>query len=217
MLKKLNKKIKLQFKKDEDSGKILQAQNLNLKSFKCPQCNHIIHLNENQIQEKILECPICHQQNLLKLPSETLEKKQTLPYLNGMFSQLDKNAVILGSILLFASLVSFFVSSSSSFKITLTLVIIGVIILSFVVEKQKDISLKVTIGVILFIIFLYFITGTEIEMFLILIFIGVSIMKILLDEYLPTVLKMRMNIFISAFFIIFMYFVIKRIINVINI
>jgi hypothetical protein len=213
----VSNKIRLQFKKDENSVEKLQTQNSYLKSFKCPQCSHVIHLNENQIQEKILECPICHQQNLLKLPSGTSKKKQTLSYLNGTFSQLDKNAVILGLILLFASLVTFLVSPYISFKMTLTLVIIGVIISAFVVEKQKDISLKVAVCIILFIIFLYFITGAEIEIFLILIFIGVSIVKILLDEYLPHILKMRMYLFLSAFFVIFMFFVIKRIINVVNI
>jgi len=213
----LRKKNRLIFKKDSNPDEHPPSENSNLKSFKCPRCDHIIVLDENQRQQKVLRCPICGQDNMLKASLDSMEKKQAISYFDSLLSQLDRNAVIIGTILLLFGLITLYIAPPVSYKINLTIIIIGVIISSFVVDKQQDISLKIVVGVILFILFLYLLTGTDVEMFLILIFIGVSIVKLLLDEYLPSVLKMRMNLFLTVFFIIFMILVIKRIINVVNI
>jgi hypothetical protein len=205
------------FKKDSNPDEHPPSENSNLKSFKCPRCGHIIVLDENQRQQKILRCPICGQDNMLNASLDSMEKKQAISYFDSLLSQLDRNAVIIGTILLLFGLITLYIATPVSYKINLTIIIIGVIISSFVVDKQQDVSLKIVVGVILFILFLYLLTGTDVEMFLILIFIGVSIVKLLLDEYLPSVLKMRMNLFLTVFFFIFMILVIKRIINVVNI
>jgi|WetSurMetagenome_2_1015567.scaffolds.fasta_scaffold192304_2 hypothetical protein len=196
---------------------MLSAQPTNQKAFRCPRCGHIIFLDDNQLDEKILRCSDCNQQNLLKIPSGSSKKKPPFISFNSVFSQLDKNAVYVGLLLFLVSIISFLIATPGSFKITLTLIILAVIISSFIVDKQQDITFKITVGIILLILVLFFITGAEIEMFLILIFIVVSLVKILLDEYLPYILKVRMNLFLSVFFVIFLYFMIKRIINVINI
>jgi hypothetical protein len=188
-----------------------------MKSFKCPSCNSIVQFNDNIIPNTVLQCPVCGQYSILKSPLGLSEKKQSESDRNPLFSKLDNNAVILGLILIFFSIVSILVSSSITFKIDITLILLGLIILLFVFEKPQNFSFKLTLCFIFFIIFLFFITGTNVELFLILIFPGVAIMKILLDKYLPESLKLRMNIALSTFFIIFMIIVIKRIINVVNI
>jgi hypothetical protein len=86
----------------------------------------------------------------------------------------------------------------------------------FLIEKN-NISVKITFGTVIFIILLSLATGTDLEIFLNLIFLGLLITKIVIDNYLPSSLKIRMNIIISAFFIIFIMLVIKRIINVVSI
>jgi hypothetical protein len=198
--------------------RLLFNKDAKMNSYKCPRCNSIININNNDVlSNSVLLCPVCEQPNVLKLPLESSKKKQSIFNVKILLSDLDKNAIIVGLILLFVSVISLLTSSPHHNKTTITLVILGVIIGSFVVEKKQDISLKITAGIILLILLLYLITGTEVEMFLILIFISVSIIKIILNEYLPITLKMRMNLFLSAFFVIFMYLVIKRIINVVNI
>jgi len=213
----LNKKINWIFNQNKESLEKQQTQNINLKTYRCPRCNHIITLDNKQIQNTALHCPLCGQQNILKLPREQPEKKYGESNINYWFFQLNKNAVIIGLILIFFSIFPLFISNPFSIKLNLTLLTIGIIIPLFIIEKKRNISLKITFSIIIFIILLFFITGTDIEIFLILIFLGILLTKIMIDEYLPTDLKIRMNIFISAFFIIFIIIVIKRIINVVNI
>jgi predicted RNA-binding Zn-ribbon protein involved in translation (DUF1610 family) len=217
MLKKLSKKIELMYKNIIDTVEKRLALNTNLRSFKCPRCNHVIRLDNNKIQNMVIQCPVCGQQNVLKLPLERSKKKHDISNLYNMFLPLDKNAVIIGSILLFLSIIPLLISSSFSFKISLTLIIISIIISLFIIEKQRNISLKITIIIIVIVILLFFVTGADLELYLIFIFLGVLITKTLLNEYLPPTLKIRMNIFILVFLTIFLIIIIKRIINLINI
>jgi DNA-directed RNA polymerase subunit RPC12/RpoP len=212
----LNKKINLKFKQNKEALKKQQTQNINLESYRCPQCNHIVELDNKPIQNTVLQCPICGQQNILKVPREKSEKKYEESNLNYWISRLNKNAVIVGMIFIFISMFSLFISNPFGIKMNITLLIIGTIISLFVLREQQVISLKITFGIIIFIILLYFMTGTDLEIFLIFIFLGVLITKIILNEYLPTSLKISMNIFILAFFIIFIIIVIKRIINIVS-
>jgi hypothetical protein len=86
------------------------------------------------------------------------------------------------------------------------------------IQKQFDTSEKIAIACILTIIFLYLITGVNnLEIFLISIFLGLIIIKELTDELIPKHLKLRLKLFLIAFFAIFMIIVIKRIISIVSI
>lgn len=75
-------------------------------------------------------------------------------------------------------------------------------------------SEKITLFIILWIIIMLFITGdAALEMFFILIFLGLIIAKELTDRYTVAHLKIRMNLFVLVFLLVFIVFMGKKIIS----
>jgi len=76
------------------------------------------------------------------------------------------------------------------------------------------ISEKITLFIAIWMVIIFFLTIDTIpEIFFILIFIGLLIVKVFTDRYTPTPLRIRMNIFIFLFFIVFSLIIGKRIIS----
>lgn len=79
-------------------------------------------------------------------------------------------------------------------------------------------SEKITLVITTWILILLFITGdTDLETFFVLIFIGILVVKELTDIFTSKHFKLRMNIFISVFLIIYVVIIAQRIINILDI
>jgi len=84
--------------------------------------------------------------------------------------------------------------------------------------RQFDISEKIAIVLILWIILIYLLTGVnDIDLFVIFVYLGILIMKVFSSELIPFQLKQRMNVFTIAFLFIFILVIIKRILTVVHI
>jgi hypothetical protein len=215
-VKILNKKINLIFKKSKEPFEKQQKENVDSRYFECPECKNIITLENIDIEIIEFECPICGQKNIFQLPREQSEKKHKESLYVSLLLQVNHKVAIIGLFLIFTSIFLLFLPNPFTIKLSITFLIIGIILPMFFIEKN-NLSVKVTFGSIALITILFLITGTDLEIFLILIFLGLFIMKIIIDNYLPTVLKLRMNIIISAFFIIFIALIVKRIINIVSV
>ena len=76
------------------------------------------------------------------------------------------------------------------------------------------ISEKITLFMAVWMVIIFFLTIDAIfEIFFILIFIGVLIVKVFTDRFTITSLRIRMNILIFLFFIVFSLLIGKRIIS----
>jgi len=75
----------------------------------------------------------------------------------------------------------------------------------------------ITITLVIWIIFLFFITGdTELEVFFVLIFIGMLVVKELTDELITMPLKHRMDGLIYILLLDFIWIIGEKIINILN-
>lgn len=73
---------------------------------------------------------------------------------------------------------------------------------------------KITLFMALWMVIIFFLTiDAMFEIFFILTFIGVLIVKVFTDRFMLTPLKIRMNILIFLFFIIFSLIIGKRILS----
>lgn len=210
----MKKRINLIFHKSKESFERQKKENVNTRYYVCPRCKNIITLENIDIKIMEFECPICEQTNIFQL--EQLEKKHGESQKISWSSKFNITAFILGLFLISTGILFLFQPSPLNIKLSITSLIIGILLPMFLIEKNT-LSIKVTFGSIVLIIILFLTTGTDLEIFLILIFLGLFIMKIIIDDYIPASLTVRMNIIISAFFIIFVILVIKRIINVLSI
>lgn len=78
-----------------------------------------------------------------------------------------------------------------------------------------DISEKIAILLILWIIFIYMLTGiNDIDIFFIFVYLGILLMKVFSTEYISSQLKKRINVFTVAFLFIFIIIIIRRIITI---
>lgn len=189
----------------------------NNKNYICPNCEKIITLQKKPKKNMVITCPNCNRPNILKISQQKSEKKyEKLQTVKRWLSEFNLNATILGLIITLTSVIILLIKNPLTFKISITLLIIATLIPLLIMEKNQNISLKLTISIILYIIFLYFLTEADLELFLILIFLGVLIIKAILDDYIPQLVKMRMNVFLFAFFIIFIILIIKRIMNLVG-
>jgi DNA-directed RNA polymerase subunit RPC12/RpoP len=83
--------------------------------------------------------------------------------------------------------------------------------------KQIDISEKIAILLILWILFIYILTGVnDIDIFFIFVYLGILLMKVFSTEYVSTQLKQKINVFVIAFLFIFILIIARRILTVIN-
>ncbi|MGF3553759.1 MAG: hypothetical protein ACQXXF_00565 [Thermoplasmatota archaeon] len=193
-----------------------KKQKIDLEFFRCPNCKHVITIENKSTQNGALSCPICGQKNIFKSQPNQLEKTYKKSHKNWT-SEVNFNATMIGIIVTLTSIVLLFNKNPFTTKLSLTLIIIGVIFPLFITEKAQNISMQITFGIIFYIIFLFLLTGVELEIFLVLIFLGVLVTKTVLDEYIPRILKIRMNFFIIVFFIIFIIIITKRIISLLGI
>jgi predicted RNA-binding Zn-ribbon protein involved in translation (DUF1610 family) len=84
--------------------------------------------------------------------------------------------------------------------------------------KQFDISEGITLFLILWVGFFYFITiENSIEIFFIVTYLGILMIKVISNELLTLQVKQRMNILVVAFLLVFIIIVIKRIISIVRI
>jgi len=196
-----------------------QTLDTNLKPFKCPKCQYIIVTENNFMKDTVISCPNCEQKNVFKIPLEKPEKKyEKSNILKSWLSQINFNVMIIGFILTLTSIaLLLFIQNPLTTKLSLTLLLIAAILQLNIIKKEQNFSIKITFIIIVYLIFLFFITGTDIDLFLLLIFPGILIIKIMIDEYLPESLIIRINLFLSIFFIIFVIAVTKRIISLVNI
>jgi|GEM_PF-2542052 len=80
------------------------------------------------------------------------------------------------------------------------------------------ISEKITLFMAIWMVIIFFLTINAIlEIFFILIFIGLLIVKVFTDRYTLTPLRIKLNILIFLFFIVFILLITKRIISILNI
>lgn len=80
------------------------------------------------------------------------------------------------------------------------------------------ISEKILLAITIWILFLFLVTGnTDLEIYFILIFTGVLIVKELTDIYVTKKFRLRMNIFIFAFLLIYVLIISQKIINILDI
>jgi len=78
-------------------------------------------------------------------------------------------------------------------------------------------SEKITLLIALWILLALLITkDVDLELFFVLIFIGILIIRALIDIFLSTPLKHRMNLIIYVFIIVFILIVGNKIITIIN-
>ena len=78
-------------------------------------------------------------------------------------------------------------------------------------------SEKITLAITLWILFLFLITDdTGLEIFFVLIFIGILIIKEFTDIYTTKKFKLRMNIFICVFLLIYVFAIAQKILSIIN-
>jgi len=210
----MKKKINLIFHKSKESFEKQQKENINPRYFECPRCKSIIKLMDIDIKITVFECPVCGQKNIF--PLELLEIEREESHNISWLSKFNTTVCLLGLCLIITGIFFLFQPNPLNIKVSITFFIIGVICPMFLIEKN-NISVKLTFGSIVLIIILFLTTGTDLEIFFILIFLGLFIMKIIIDNYIPAVLNIRMDIIISAFFIIFIILVIKRIINILSI
>jgi hypothetical protein len=79
------------------------------------------------------------------------------------------------------------------------------------------ISEKITLAIITWIFLALLITpDTDLDLFFVLIFIGVLIIRALTDVFIPKTLKLRMNLIISVFLIIFVAIIGNKIITILH-
>ena len=84
--------------------------------------------------------------------------------------------------------------------------------------KQFDISEKIAIVLILWIILIYLITGlNDIDLFFIFTYLGILVVKVFSNEWMSVHVRKRMNIFTLAFLCIFLFIVIRRILLIANV
>ncbi|MDH7506309.1 MAG: hypothetical protein QHH15_00775 [Candidatus Thermoplasmatota archaeon] len=193
-----------------------KKQKIDLEFFRCPNCKHVITIENKSTQNGALSCPICGQKNIFKRSLINQENMSLYNYKN-LFSQINYNATVIGLLLALTGLFLIFMQTPYAIKLSVTILIIAVIFPLFITEKAQNISMQITFGIIFYIIFLFLLTGVELEIFLVLIFLGVLVTKTVLDEYIPRILKIRMNFFIIVFFIIFIIIITKRIISLLGI
>ncbi len=80
------------------------------------------------------------------------------------------------------------------------------------------ISEKIILAITIWILFIFIITGDkDLEIFFILIFTGVLVVKELTDIYVTKKFRLRMNIFISAFLLIYVLIISQKILNILDI
>ncbi|MCJ7570897.1 MAG: hypothetical protein MUO82_03340 [Candidatus Thermoplasmatota archaeon] len=196
-----------------------QTPTTNLTPYICPKCQYIIVLENKFIQDTVISCPNCEQKNVFKIPLEKPEKKyEKSNKLKSGLSQINFNVMIIGFILTLTSIaLLLFIQNPLTNKLSLTLLLIAAILQLNIIKKEQNISIKITFVTIIYIILLFLATGTDLEIFFILIFLGILITKALINEYLPDSLRIRMNLFLSIFFIIFVISITKRIISLVNI
>lgn len=79
-------------------------------------------------------------------------------------------------------------------------------------------SEKITLAITLWILFLFLITGdASLEVFILLVFIGILVIKEFTDIYTTKYFKLRMNIFICIFLLIYVVIIAQKILSMINI
>lgn len=84
--------------------------------------------------------------------------------------------------------------------------------------KPFDISEKIAILLILWIVFIYMVTGlNDIDIFFIFVYLGILFMKVFSTEYISSQLKKRINVFTVAFLFIFIIIIARRILTIVNI
>lgn len=80
------------------------------------------------------------------------------------------------------------------------------------------ISEKILLAITIWILFIFIITGDkDLEIFFILIFTGVLVVKELTDIYVTKNFRLRMNIFISVFLLIYVLIISQKILNILDI
>jgi DNA-directed RNA polymerase subunit RPC12/RpoP len=78
--------------------------------------------------------------------------------------------------------------------------------------KQFEVSEKIASALILWIIFVYLVTGVDnIDIFLILIYLGILIIKVFSTGTVPVAIKHRINVFSIIFLFIFILVVFRRV------
>lgn len=212
----LNNKNKLLFKKSKESFQEQPQQELKEKIYECPRCNLIVSVEDYDEKNTGFDCPVCGQKNIFPLPLEQLEKSRGKWYNINWLSNLYVNALLVGLFIIFVGAFFLLQPNPLNIKLSVTFLIIGLILPIFLIEKNA-LSTKVTVGSIILIIILFLVTEADLELFFILLFPSLFLVKIIIDNHVPTSLKLRMNIVVSALFIVFIAFLIKRIINIVGI
>jgi len=76
---------------------------------------------------------------------------------------------------------------------------------------------KITLFMAAWMIFIFLLTiNIQLEIFFILIFLGFLIAKVFTAQFTPIHLRVRMNLFILIFFIVFIVIISNKIINILN-
>ena len=210
------------------------------KSIICPHCSAIVTLECKPSQRIAINCPICDNEGMVSFKSEErkfekLETEKTNIQKGKEKKHADKigtrppkiqsfvRSIITGLTLITIGVIFLSNPTIPNIKISFTLILIGFILIFILPEKSsfKKIRLSmsdtITLTLVIWIIFLFFITGdTDLEVFFVLIFIGMLVVKELTDELITIRLKHRMDGFIYVFLITFIWIIGEKIINILN-
>jgi DNA-directed RNA polymerase subunit RPC12/RpoP len=234
-------------------------------SYRCPGCGQVLTLKNEIVEPTIMSCPHCGQKGIMRPKQKQLTciNKNTSghhitfadsPHEKQHFNIPAVEVKILGILLLILGVILHFVFNIVSLKISVVLIIIGIIIFTFIPSnrkiplnlsnntakekplnetptqtsaftkfmdtfllKQFDVAEKIALILILWIVFIYVLTGVnDIDIFFIFVYLGILLMKVFSTDYISSRLKQKINVFVIAFLVIFIIVIARRILTIVN-
>lgn len=229
--------MKIRFIKNPKKNKVTTYET---NIFQCPYCEQIITLVKQINHNYVIPCPLCGHSGLVSIKPDAARKKledtKQERSKAHWYNQPWLRAKILGLILISIGFVLLFDPSEQHLKMSIALFFIGSLLYlliseekimlpdqvittnSFLEKNKLVISEKIVILIIASTLLLFLITRPgNIEIFLVLLYLSLLIIKELIDEFTPSHVKKRLNIFIIIFFVIFLIIIAERIITIIGI
>ncbi len=167
-----------------------------------------VEFNEEKRQKKAEKKRV----NIIRKTKET-SKRGAYFSINQPFMIAD----IIEIILIIIGISILFYPGFLNIKIGFTLILIAIFMIFMITEESKINIIRgphITIGIITWILLIFFITGLDIETFFILIFLGLLVIKEFTDESISLRLRSRINILISFFLLVLLVVIGQKIINI---
>lgn len=218
-----------------------QKSHTDIKIYQCSNCNQIVTIENEHHDDFIIPCPQCGHTGIIikkdkKNLLDTSKKQRVYTPLPNWTEQPNLRARFIGTIFFILALLFMIDPTMSNIKISITLFFISGILFALISEKTSDKpkkmdsarrllqkirlipSEKITLLIITATLFLYLITiSADIQIYLVLLYLCLLIIKELIDEFTPAIVKKRLNVFVMVFFFIFIMIIAERIITIIGI